>query len=264
MRVVMTGATNGIGLQAAKRLLTRSDCSLVVGARYPRSAPALLRRLAEVQEVNLESLTSVSAFAAGLIGHELIHALVLNAGVQHVRRAASTDGCALTFAVNYLAHYVLLRSLIPKLADDARVVIASSGTRDPLMKTQMPPPQHADVHRLAFPDSDPGMHENPRTAVRRTYARSTLYNVMTARELARNSAVMRANISVCAFDPGFARNWAGAILPLAHRARLPIPISADRASRAPREQPGDCRRISGTAGSFPCLSSGSGRLLRCA
>jgi NAD(P)-dependent dehydrogenase (short-subunit alcohol dehydrogenase family) len=202
MRIVMTGATSGIGLETAKCLLRQAGCSLVVAARNPDKAPTILRQRADLQAVDLASLRCVRDFASRLTDQTPIDALVLNAGLQCTTRRVSADGYELTFAVNHLAHYFLIRLLMPHLSQQACIVITSSGTHDPRENTGLPAPRHADVQRLAYPDNDPDIDRSAFKAARRAYASSKLCNVMTAREVAKKNAAIRPALSICAFDPG--------------------------------------------------------------
>ena len=192
-RVVMTGATAGLGLDAARRLLA-SDVSLTVGARSPDTAPAELSK-ATVLPLDLASLASVRDFTKAL-GDEPINALVLNAGLQTSAARRSDDGHDLTFAVNHLAHYLLLRRLDERLPDGARVVVTSSGAHDPAAKTTAPAPRHADVTRLA--DGDVG-GSGGMPDLLRAYSASKLLNVVMARHLARE----RPGLDVLVWDPAY-------------------------------------------------------------
>lgn len=201
MRVVMTGATSGIGLVAARRLLA-DGAELVVGARRPAAAPPELRS-AEVLPLDLADLQSVRAFAARIEAGPPADVLVLNAGLQVTRPQTSAQGYGLTFAANHLAHLLLAQRLAPRLREGGRVVITSSGTHDPELNTSIPPPLHADARRLAHPQTDPQRDAEPGKAQRRAYASSKLANVITARELARRLAATRPDVAVSAFDPAF-------------------------------------------------------------
>lgn len=197
MRIVMTGATSGIGLEAAREL-RRRGAELIVGMRSDRSElPDGVRRAA----LDLADLDSVRAFAAE-VGREPIDVLIGNAGMQVTAPRRSRQGYELTFATNHLAHYLLARLLLPGMAPGGRVILTSSGTHDPEQKTGMPPPRHADAELLAHPERDPHADPKPGVAGRRAYSSSKLCNLMTVRELARRTPE-RPDLAVIAFDPAF-------------------------------------------------------------
>ena len=125
--------------------------------------------------------------------------LVLNAGLQSSRPAVSADGFERTFAVNHLAHFLLLDLLVDRLAPGARVVFTGSGTHDPAEKTPVTPPIHAVAEFLAYPDRDPQREKRTRQAGFRAYSSSKLCNIMTARE----GAVRLPQFTFIAFDPGY-------------------------------------------------------------
>lgn len=196
MLTVMTGATSGIGQGAAQRLLAQGH--LVVAGTRGTAPPAGVQAL----PLDLASLASVRAFAAQC--PEAIDALVLNAGMQvHSVDKRSNDGFELTFAVNHLAHYLLARLLLPKLAVAGRIVFTSSGTHDPDQKTGVPAPRHAEAALLADPTKDPGVVTSGMIAGLRAYSTTKLCNLMTARMLAARPEVTSRNITVHAYDPGF-------------------------------------------------------------
>ena len=136
---LVTGATSGLGLELASRLLADPGCRLIVGARQPQSARAL-RALADEQRLvilplDLASLASTSAFAQSVIerleGGKLA-SLAANAGLQFVgARHLTADGYDETFQVNWLGHALLIERLIAHLAPGAPVVMTASGTHDP-------------------------------------------------------------------------------------------------------------------------------------
>ena len=202
MRVVMTGGTSGIGLEALRSLLRRGIQMPVLGVRDATRLPLDLNGKVESKALDLNSLKSVRDFCASLDGQK-IDALLLNAGGQIPGAARSADGFERTFAVNHLAHYLMIRLLLPNLNQGARIIITSSGTHDPEVKTPMPAPHHADAKWLAFPATDPSRAAKPGVAGRRAYSSSKLCNVMTARELATRTDESRPDLSIMAIDPGF-------------------------------------------------------------
>lgn len=202
MNIVMTGGTSGIGLNAAKALLATDGVRLMIGARRPDAVGPALTGRAAIASLDLADFDSVRRFAAKIADGPPIDVLIGNAGIQCVRPAISKQGIELTFAANHLAHYLLVRSLLPVLAPGARVILTSSGTHDPAMKTGMPAPNHADAELLAYPDRDPARDANAGTAGRRAYSTSKLCNLMTIRELAKRTPD-RPDLTILAFDPGF-------------------------------------------------------------
>lgn len=242
LRILMTGATQGIGLEAAKALLALPGTELHIGARNAKQAPALLRSRAKLHELDLASLASVRAFAAEAQAQAPFDILLLNAGLQSPRRVLSKDGFEMTFAVNHLAHYLLARTLSGGLATNGRVILTASGTHDPEEKTGLPAPRHADAMMLAYPSRDPDVSKSPLRAGQFAYTSSKLCNILTARELSKRTAAARADLAIAAFDPGFtpgtglARSYPGPIGWI-FRYILPLFISGQRVS-TPRNSGG--------------------------
>lgn len=189
----MTGGTGGIGAEAARRLIEAGE-QVVIGARDPATVPAGATGLA----LDLADLAAVRRFADVVAADGPIDALVLNAGLQVVKDERSADAYEITFAVNHLAHYLLLRLLLDRVPV-ARVVLTASGVHDPAAKTPVPPPLHADADRLARPETDPQRDRSAFRAGGRAYAASKLANVLTVRALARH----RPDIASIAYDPAY-------------------------------------------------------------
>jgi NAD(P)-dependent dehydrogenase (short-subunit alcohol dehydrogenase family) len=198
--IVMTGGTSGLGRVAARRMMGSRDIRLLLGARGDGLPHA------HTLPLDLARLDSVRAFAAAVdeqLGPAGVHALVLNAGTTLADDEGRTeDGFETAFAVNHLAHYLLLSLLLPRLADGATVVLTTSGTHDPAEGTLVAPPRHADAHILAHPDQNPTRDPQPRTAGGRAYASSKLCNVLTARGLAAQPDTQRRHLIVLAYNPG--------------------------------------------------------------
>lgn len=121
--VVMTGATAGIGAHALKKIAS-SGARVITGSRM---TPA---EYGETLLLDLSSLASVRNFAEQVINtlkDESIDFLVLNAGIAGTDPFQKTeDGFEATFAVNHLAHYLLARLLLPKMANNGRLIITTS------------------------------------------------------------------------------------------------------------------------------------------
>jgi NAD(P)-dependent dehydrogenase (short-subunit alcohol dehydrogenase family) len=75
----------------------------------------------------------VRALAGHILSdHDRLDALVNNAGVIVPQRTESEDGLELTFAVNYLSHYLLTRLLLPLLRGPSRIVNVASAGQSPI------------------------------------------------------------------------------------------------------------------------------------
>lgn len=196
----MTGGTSGIGLAAAEEIRRVADVRLLVGARGKTEVGI------ESLPLDMARLTSVRNFAAAAenwLGQASIDGLVLNAGTQVSDVYQRTeDGFETTFAVNHLAHYLLLRLLLPRLSTGAIVVITTSDLHD--SKTNgVAPPEHADAARLARGQVELGNKSSgPRSALR-AYAASKLCNLLTASALASSTFAQERGLRVIAFNPGF-------------------------------------------------------------
>ena len=196
MLTVMTGGTRGLGRVAAATIAPPGQ--RIMGARNADAVPDGWR----AAPLDLASLASVRAFAAALPDAPISH-LVLNAGGQNADAGGRTvDGFETTFASNHLAHYLLLRLLMPRLADGARIVLTSSGTHDPREKTGVPAPRHAHAEWLAHPDRDPQADRLGAVAGMRAYSSSKLCNLLTARHLAQSDVGRAGGWHVFAYDPG--------------------------------------------------------------
>ncbi len=134
--ILVTGATDGIGLEAAKEL-ARLGHEVVL---HSRDAEKALQAADKVrQSVPGARLQTTCADLSDLgrvvqMAHELnarlhgLDVLLHNAGVYMPARQLSANGFEMTLAVNYCAPFVLTRWLLPllKQSADPRVVTVSS------------------------------------------------------------------------------------------------------------------------------------------
>ena len=199
--VLITGATNGIGLESAAVLATMGARVIIVG----RDAGRIQKALAVVKArsgvnaasylCDFASLTSVNRLADDVLKDvPELHVLINNAGSVFARRTMTVDGIEATFAVNHLAPFLLTQRLLPRLITSApaRIVTVASGAH------------HAGT--LDFDDL--GFARGYQ--IMRAYARSKLANVLFASELARRLA--GTGVTSNSLTPGrVATNiWSGA------------------------------------------------------
>ena len=140
--ILVTGATDGLGKHVASALARRGATVLVHG-RSPERLEATLEELrgqTSSQKVgsymaDLSSLAAVRDLADRILSeYDRLDVLVNNAGIIVQERKESEDGYELTFAVNYLSHFLLTSLLLPLLKDSApaRVVNVASAGQSPI------------------------------------------------------------------------------------------------------------------------------------
>ncbi|MFL5908708.1 MAG: SDR family oxidoreductase [Solirubrobacterales bacterium] len=139
--ILITGATDGLGKGIAHELAP-TGARLILHGRNEEKGQALLEELGPLaagkldwRRADLASLDQVRWLAGDLEVEERLDVLVNNAGVGTAGpREESEDGYEMTFAVNYLAPFVLTRQLLPLLKRSApsRIVNVSSAGQAPI------------------------------------------------------------------------------------------------------------------------------------
>lgn len=138
--ILLTGATDGIGFETAKRLAEGGHHLLIHG----RSEEKLARVKAELARINdaaaietyradLSDLNEVEALAAAVSEqHTSLDVLINNAGVFKVRDSIASNGLDVRIVVNVLAPYILTRRFLPLMPPQGRVVNLSSAAQAPV------------------------------------------------------------------------------------------------------------------------------------
>jgi NAD(P)-dependent dehydrogenase (short-subunit alcohol dehydrogenase family) len=137
MRILITGATSGLGRRVAEQLSQAGETVLVHGR--DRDRVAQVAGAARGYVADLASLAEVRSLAEQVRAeNDRLDVLVNNAGIgfgaPDAGRQASRDGHELRFAVNYLAPVLLTRLLLPLLRESkpARVVNVASLGQEPI------------------------------------------------------------------------------------------------------------------------------------
>ena len=139
-RAVVTGASDGIGVEIALRL-ARAGAGVLLPVRSAAKGEAAAKRIraavpaadVAVGELDLASLASVARLADTLLADgRPIHLLINNAGVMTPpTRQTSADGFELPLAVNHLGPFALTARLLPLLrAANGRVTTQASVAAD--------------------------------------------------------------------------------------------------------------------------------------
>jgi retinol dehydrogenase 14 len=133
---LVTGATSGIG-RATAQALAGMGRSLVILGRDPSALEAVSAEIrastgndaVEVLHADLGSLDSIRDAADRFrVNHDRLDVLINNAGLQWFHRTVTVDGFETTFAVNYLAPFLLTNLLLDVLERSApsRIVNVTS------------------------------------------------------------------------------------------------------------------------------------------
>ncbi|ATW05090.1 SDR family NAD(P)-dependent oxidoreductase [Sphingorhabdus sp. YGSMI21] len=138
--ILITGSTDGIGLETAKALSQSGHNILLHGRNAAKlaDAKATLEAIAghgsvETYVADLSDMADVEALAAAVMArHDRIDVLINNAGVFAVPDPRTAAGLDIRFAVNTIAPYLLTRRLLPILDKSARVVNLSSAAQSPV------------------------------------------------------------------------------------------------------------------------------------
>jgi len=135
--ILLTGATDGIGLETAKMLASQGHDLLIHG----RNAEKLADTRAEIEKLNasvkvecfradLSDLASVDTLANEIKSRfSRIDVLINNAGIYRTANPIGQDGRDIRFTVNTIAPYRLTMQLLPLMDNSARVVNLSSAAQ---------------------------------------------------------------------------------------------------------------------------------------
>ncbi|GAB4353529.1 MAG: SDR family NAD(P)-dependent oxidoreductase [Gammaproteobacteria bacterium] len=139
--LLVTGATDGIGLETARMLVDGGHRVLVHG-RNPEKLAATVKALSdraadgaavEGYLADLSRMDEVERLAAEIEGrHDRLDVLINNAGVFRAVPPVTAEGFDVRFAVNTLAPCLLTRRLLPLMDSNGRVINLSSAAQAPV------------------------------------------------------------------------------------------------------------------------------------
>lgn len=198
--VLISGATQGIGLAAAREL-AKTGCVQVIMVRNEARAKEVVAELNQISghakndyiTVDFASLRSIRAAAEKFHQkYDRLHVLINNAGGIFMEPEVTADGLERTFGVNHMGYFELTRLMLDKLkaTGNSRIVVVSSGAHFRALSL--------NLDTVAHPKSHAGMN---------IYCQSKLCNLLFTYELAKR--LEGSSVTVNAVHPGLIRSGFG-------------------------------------------------------
>jgi NAD(P)-dependent dehydrogenase (short-subunit alcohol dehydrogenase family) len=223
-RIVITGGTSGVGLETA-RLLAGSGARLTLVGSDPIKGAAAERAVMEAGDetaafvaADLSSMAEVRRLAQTLIERlDRLDVLINNAGLVSTRRMVTSEGLERTFAVNYLAPFVLTNDLLALMRRSAPArVISLTAAVEP-------------IGRLPFSDLQRVRHYGGVRAYAQSKKALAIFTIELARRLASEGSGVTANV----VDPFLVRTplTSSRDAPLLFKLARPVMIRPETAAR---------------------------------
>lgn len=190
---IVTGCNSGIGLETS-RVLSLAGAKVILPCRTLTRAQEAIRHIQKTvpnadlvpMQLDLSEFASIHTFVTSFLALDLpLDILINNAGTILSHKQFTVDGYETIFAVNHLAHFLLVNLLVDKLESTSSrvVIVSSSGQAQFLPETGMD-----------FENLNSEKYFSPMAA----YVQSKLANIYHAKELQRQLK----NVSVCCLHPG--------------------------------------------------------------
>lgn len=177
--ILITGATDGIGLLTAQKL-AEDGHQLLLHGRNAAKLAAAAEQLGGAQSflADFSRMDEVAAMADAVhAAHQKIDVLINNAGILKTATVETEAGRDIRFDVNMLAPYILTRRLLPLIGQDGRVVNLSSAAQAPV-----------DINAVAHfqPMSDMAAYSQSKLAI-------TIWSAEMAREMPEGPMIVAVN-----------------------------------------------------------------------
>lgn len=183
--IIITGASDGIGGAAARKLSTDGEHVVIVGRSPAKTASIAAALDADFFVADFARLDEVRGLAAELRErYPRIDVLANNAGGIMGTRQLTVDGHEKTFQVNHLAPFLLTTLLIDRLSESSATVVNTSSAANSVFG------------KFDLDDLDAERSYSPN----RAYGNAKLANILFTREL--HHRYHDQGISTAAFHPG--------------------------------------------------------------
>lgn len=232
--IMVTGSTQGLGLQIAAQLSKLNDTEVILAVRNIEKGKKIARKLGEnvrAVKLDLSKLGNIATFVNDW--STKLDGLVNNAGVQFSADDSFTqDGFEETIAVNHLAAFMLTKGLEKHLSD-GKVLFIGSATHHPTAAESF---GFRGAQYTSIPELAAGKSSSSSAAQRNRdrYATSKFLNMVTAVELTRRNKPYEAFVLDPGLMPGtgLARTQKSVIRQIIWKRVLPIlrPLLPDTSS----------------------------------
>jgi NAD(P)-dependent dehydrogenase (short-subunit alcohol dehydrogenase family) len=184
--IVITGASDGIGAAAARRLRRNGENVVVVGRSQSKTAAVAAELDADYFVADFAELSQVRALADKIRSdYSRIDVLANNAGGMFTKVHKTIDGNEIIFQVNYLAPFLLTTQLMQLLLDSRATVVNTTSSSQKLLP------------RVTIDDFETTDRRRPSIA----YALTKLAIVLFTKELHRRYHA--SGLSTATFHPGY-------------------------------------------------------------
>ena len=135
--IIITGATSGMGYEAAKILSKSGKTLILVGRNEAKLAATKSKLTGEIITVKCDfsDLESVKSAANEIIALNVeLVGLVNNAGIMYAGTKKSAQNYDLTMATNFFGPFMFTEMLLSHLTENARIEFTVSAVEDPERK----------------------------------------------------------------------------------------------------------------------------------
>lgn len=183
--IIITGASDGIGLAAA-RMLKQQGATVVIVGRSPEKTKAAARELNVPYYIaDFSSLSNVRKLGKQLKdAYPQIDVLINNAGGIFSKRELTVDGFEKTMQVNHLAHFLLTNILLDTLIASKATIINTASVANKVLS------------KFDINDVNMAKHYTPNSA----YGNAKLENILFTRELQKRYGAK--GLSAVSLHPG--------------------------------------------------------------
>ena len=216
--ILITGGNSGIGFQATINLL-KSKNNLYIPIRSESRKEQFFTKVQKffdknylnkyiniIENIDLSDLENINKVKEFFISKNIVlDIIILNAGLQYTGSyypKVSKQGIELTFAVNHLAHFYLVNSLIELMSNkkESRIIITSSDVHDPGSSGGNVGKKAGLKNLVGFREEITGKFCEFNAD--KSYKNSKLCNILFAKELSRRLQKLSSKISVITWAPG--------------------------------------------------------------